>query len=205
MTVGELARLFNAERKIGADLTVDPLRGLAAGRPLRPDGPALGQPVAQHAEPDRGPALSRASACWRRPTWRPAGGPTRRSSASAPPGSTRRVRRGAERAGAAGRPVRARSGSPPRSGSTPAQECGGVQILDHRLVGVRAGRPGIGLARTSPHRSTPTSGSRPASSRCSPTATRIRRSSAARDRRSGRPGRTNWQFRQIRAKYLLYQ
>ena len=30
MTVGELARLFNAERKIGADLTVDPLRGLAA-------------------------------------------------------------------------------------------------------------------------------------------------------------------------------
>ena len=39
MTVGELARLFNAERKIDADLDVVEVRGLAARRPVRPDRP----------------------------------------------------------------------------------------------------------------------------------------------------------------------
>ena len=33
MTVGELARLYNGERSIGADLDGDPLRGLAGVRP----------------------------------------------------------------------------------------------------------------------------------------------------------------------------
>ena len=37
MTMGELARLFNGESKIGADLTVVPVDQLAARRVVRPD------------------------------------------------------------------------------------------------------------------------------------------------------------------------
>ena len=58
LTIGELARLFNGENKIGAD--ADRHRGeeLAARRVVRRDGAAVDQSVAEHAEPDSGDALS---------------------------------------------------------------------------------------------------------------------------------------------------
>ena len=58
MTLGELARLFNAENKIGADLTVIPLRNWNRDAVVRRDGPAVDQSVAEHAQPDPGHALS---------------------------------------------------------------------------------------------------------------------------------------------------
>ena len=146
MTVGELARLFNAERTIGADLTRHPLRGLAAGRPLRPDGPALGQPVAQHAEPDRGAPLSR-----RRPprgdaTSRPAAAPTRRSSASAPPGSSRAAFAAALNdlglPGVRFVPIR----FTPKERQYAGEECGGVQIVVTDWAAVEPVDVGVGLA-----------------------------------------------------------
>ena len=58
MTMGELARLFNDENKIGADLTVVADEELEARRVVRRDGAAVDEPVAQHAQPDPGDALS---------------------------------------------------------------------------------------------------------------------------------------------------
>ena len=49
MTVGELAKLFNAERKLTVESGRGQVRGLAARRPVRPDEPDLGEPVAEHA------------------------------------------------------------------------------------------------------------------------------------------------------------
>ena len=62
MTIGELARLFNGENKIGADLDGRADEELAPRRVVRRDRPAVDQPVAEHAQPDPGDALSRASA-----------------------------------------------------------------------------------------------------------------------------------------------
>ena len=62
LTMGELARLFNGERAIGADLTVVAAEALGARRMVRPDRAGVGEPVAQHAQPESGDAVSRASA-----------------------------------------------------------------------------------------------------------------------------------------------
>ena len=59
MTVGELARLFNGERRLGADLEVVPCRGWSARPDLRADRSGLDQSLAQYAHSDRGHALSR--------------------------------------------------------------------------------------------------------------------------------------------------
>ena len=59
MTVGELATLFNAERELEADLDVVAVTGWRRGDLFDRTGPDVGQPVAEHAEPDRGPALPR--------------------------------------------------------------------------------------------------------------------------------------------------
>ena len=59
MTLGELARLFNAENKIGADLTVVPMKNWRRDDWFDETGAAVDQPVAEHAQHDRGGALSR--------------------------------------------------------------------------------------------------------------------------------------------------
>ena len=88
MTLGELARLFNGENKIGAALTVVPMKNWDRDALVRRDRPALDQPVAEHAQPDCRrrsiPASARSSAR----TSRSAAAPTRRSSRSARRGST---------------------------------------------------------------------------------------------------------------------
>ena len=58
MTLGELARLFNAENKIGAALTVVPMKNWSRDRVVRCDGGRVGEPVPEHAQPERGHALS---------------------------------------------------------------------------------------------------------------------------------------------------
>ncbi len=63
---------------------------LAARLLVRRDVAPLDQPVAKHAEPDSGDALSRESARSKPRTFRSAAAPTRRSSSSARRGSTRR-------------------------------------------------------------------------------------------------------------------
>ncbi len=59
MTVGELALLYNTERKIGASVEVVKCRGWSTRRSLRSHRARLDQPLAQHAQPDRGAALPR--------------------------------------------------------------------------------------------------------------------------------------------------
>ena len=49
MTLGELARLFNAENRIGADLTVIAMRGYRARCLVRRDRASLGRALAQPA------------------------------------------------------------------------------------------------------------------------------------------------------------
>ena len=58
LTMGELARLFNGERMMGVDLTVIAGRGLGARRVVRSDRAAVGEPLAEHAEPEPGHAVS---------------------------------------------------------------------------------------------------------------------------------------------------
>ena len=58
MTIGELARLFNAENKIGAELTVVPMKNWTRDDWFDETGSAVDQPVAEHAQPDPGDALS---------------------------------------------------------------------------------------------------------------------------------------------------
>ena len=58
MTMGELAKMFNAERHIGAQLDVVADARLAAGGLVRFDRPRVGESVAEFAEFDRGDALS---------------------------------------------------------------------------------------------------------------------------------------------------
>ena len=59
LTMGELARLFNGESKIGADLTVVAVEGWRRDDWFDDTGAALDQPVAEHAQSDAGDALSR--------------------------------------------------------------------------------------------------------------------------------------------------
>ena len=59
MTMGELARLFNEERKIQRRPHRDPARELDARRLVRRNGPRVDQSVAEHAQPESGDALSR--------------------------------------------------------------------------------------------------------------------------------------------------
>ena len=58
MTLGELARLFNAEAKIGCDLDVVAMRHWSRDRWFDELGARVDQPVAEHAEPDPGDAVS---------------------------------------------------------------------------------------------------------------------------------------------------
>ncbi len=51
LTMGELAKLFNGEKKIGADLTVIAMRNWRRDEWFDETGLALGQPVAEHAQP----------------------------------------------------------------------------------------------------------------------------------------------------------
>ena len=88
MTVGELARLFNAERKIGADLHVIPCEGWRredlydrTGLLWVNPSPNMRSLTEALLYPGVGPPGGDA-------TWRPAAAPTRPSNASAPPGST---------------------------------------------------------------------------------------------------------------------
>ena len=57
MTVGELALLYNAERKIGAAVEVVKCRGWSRDDLYDRTGLVWTNPVAQHAQPHRGPAL----------------------------------------------------------------------------------------------------------------------------------------------------
>ena len=84
MTMGELARLFNGENKIGAALTVIPMQDWNRGDWFDSTGPAVDQSVAQHAQPERRACCIRGCACWSiRRTIRWAAAPTRPSSRSA--------------------------------------------------------------------------------------------------------------------------
>ena len=105
MTMGELARLFNAENKIGADLTVVPVRNWRREQWFDETGPAVGEPVAEHAEPERGDALPGHR---RHRVREPVGRPRHRHAVRAGRRAVDRRReagRGAERAAAARRPV----------------------------------------------------------------------------------------------------
>ena len=88
MTIGELARLFNGERGSAPSSPSIAMAGLAARRVVRRDRPAVDQPVAEHAQPDSGDALSGHRRDRVRRTSRSAAAPTRRSSRSARRGST---------------------------------------------------------------------------------------------------------------------
>ena len=57
LTLGELARLFNGEKKIGADLTVVAMKNWRRDDWFDDDGTAVGEPFAQHAKPERGDTL----------------------------------------------------------------------------------------------------------------------------------------------------
>ena len=57
MTIGELATLYNAEKRLGADLTVVKMTGYCARPLVRRDGPHLGEPVAEPPLGDPGGAL----------------------------------------------------------------------------------------------------------------------------------------------------
>ena len=59
LTIGELAQLFNGERKIGAKLTVVQMPRWRRDWWFDDTGAAVDQPVAEHAQPDAGDALPR--------------------------------------------------------------------------------------------------------------------------------------------------
>jgi uncharacterized protein YbbC (DUF1343 family) len=58
LTLGELARVFNAERQLGARLSIVPVEGVASRRVVRPDGVTLEQSLAEHSRPHCSNALS---------------------------------------------------------------------------------------------------------------------------------------------------
>ena len=58
LTIGELARLFNGEKKINADLTVVPMKNWRRDAWFDETGLDVDRPVAEHAHPLRGDALS---------------------------------------------------------------------------------------------------------------------------------------------------
>ena len=70
MTIGELARMCNAERNCKADLTVIQVENWQRDAVARPDRPALDQPLPQHAQPAGGDPLSRHRPAGKRPVGR---------------------------------------------------------------------------------------------------------------------------------------
>ena len=58
LTIGELARLFNGERRLGADLTVVPMKNWRARPLVRRHRPDVGEPVAQHEKHGGGDRVS---------------------------------------------------------------------------------------------------------------------------------------------------
>ena len=57
LTLGELARLFNTEREIGAELEVVAMRGWQRETLVRPDRATVGRPLAEHTQPPPGAPL----------------------------------------------------------------------------------------------------------------------------------------------------
>ena len=95
-----------ARSKIGADLTVVAMKNWRRDDWFDETGPAVDEPVAEHAQPERGDALSGHRRDRRRPTSRSGAAPTRRSSRSARRGSTACALAAALNAAAlAGRPL----------------------------------------------------------------------------------------------------
>ena len=75
MTIGELARFYNSERNIRARLTVVAMEGWRRGDWLDSTGAALGQSLAEYAQPHRSRPLPRCrhpggNQCFRRPRHR---------------------------------------------------------------------------------------------------------------------------------------
>ncbi len=141
MTVGEIARMFNAERKIGADLSVVRCEGWRRADLYDRTGLALDQPLAQHAQSDRGPALSR---CRPAGSHEPRHRPGHRYAFRArrgPLDRSGRVLRGVEPARPARSPLRA---DPVHSDGTPVRGPGMRRRLhhDHRPRPFRPDRPG---------------------------------------------------------------
>ena len=58
LTLGEVARLFNGENKIGANLTVIAMKNWRRDDWYDETDAAVGQPVAEHAQHERSRALS---------------------------------------------------------------------------------------------------------------------------------------------------
>ena len=118
MTLGELARLFNGENKIGADLTVVPMKNWDRDRWFDDTGLPWINPVAEHAQPDPGDALSRHR---RDRGHERLGRPRHRHAVRADRRAVDRRRaagRGAERARHSRRQASTRCGSRPRPAST---------------------------------------------------------------------------------------
>ena len=206
MTLGELARLFNDERKIGATLTVVPTAQLAprftgSTRPADVD-----QPVAEHAEPESGGALSRHR---RDRVLERVGRPRHRS-------AVRAGRRAVDRRTCAGRgaerpqPARAFVSIPWRSRRRRASREGGVPGRLHRDH----------QSRDACSRCASASRSRRRCGGCTPIATGWRTPNAclvgARDSSASGPAKipavvaAGWtsaeaRWRLLRAKYLIYQ
>ena len=88
MTLGELAKLFNAREQDWRRPDGRSDEELEPRRVVRRDRAAVDQPVAEHAQPDPGDALPGHRRDRGRPTFRSAAAPTRRSSRSARRGST---------------------------------------------------------------------------------------------------------------------
>ena len=146
LTLGELAKLFNDERKIGANLTVDRDAQLGARRVVRRNRAAVDQPVAEHAHDERGDAVSGHRRASRARTCRSAAAPTRRSSTSARRGSTAPIL--AETLNARQIPgVRFYPVTfTPASSKFAKEECHGVFILITDRDAVRPVRVGVEIA-----------------------------------------------------------
>ena len=146
MTLGELARLFNAERKIGADADSRADEELAARRLVRSDRAAVDQSVAEHAQPDPGDALSRHR---RDRIHQHLGGPRHRHAVRADRRAVDRRRRLAAALNARRLPgVRFYPVSfTPTSSKYAEERCQGVFMVVTNRVGAAAGapRPGDGV------------------------------------------------------------
>ena len=191
MTVGELARLFNAERTIGADLTSSPARAGAATRLYDRTGliwvnpspnmrslteallyPGVGLLEATNLATGRGTdtPFERVGAPWIEPS------------------DLARALNDASIPGVRFVPIR----FTPSERQYAGERCGGVQILIDDWRG--SSRSSWGSAwRRRCARATATTGSPTASSACSPTGPPIRPSSTASRPRGSRPsGSRNW-------------
>ena len=203
MTLGELARLFNGEKKIGAALTVVPAANWRRDRLVRPDRADLDQSVAEHAQPEPGDAVSGHRRASNTRTSRSAGAPISRSSRLARPGSTAGALAAALNArGSAGDPLLPGDVHAHRPASTPGPACQGVFMVVTNRTALQPVRVGLEIAAalwklhgTSVRRwRTPTA--------CSGRARRWSACRPARIRR-GHRGPPPKPWRQLRAKYLL--